>query len=370
MNLVPILAWVGKNGALPSWVRPVAVRIIGFDQVLTTSGTVAAFLDLPDVTVPYGDRSSLLGLGAFPLALDGEPHLSARDLIEDVIRTTDDAHKAGVAAAATVAGQRVAVAAGGQLDVAGGVVEPALIAWVERWFGLPGLGTSLLRSGRLIMHATFLNPTRPNGRVDTAGLQRAVDWVNEQRPQLAVAIDGAAAGTVAAALRERTGDAGLAAGHLLALTVGPLALGAWALDVVIDDLLDRPSGLDYLKTDEDGQMAFSSALRRRAPLLGVKRDTPSGRQLEGTRSRIDLPPGHLLAATACADRSPGPNLFAFGSGRHSCLGPRQMSEVAGPILRILGSASPRRDGRLLPDAKPSGVRTWPFPGRLVVQLLR
>jgi cytochrome P450 len=376
VNPVPLLAQIGRKGALPSWACPVIVRISGFGQMLTTASTVSAVLDIPEVTVPYGERSSVLGLGTFPLALDGEAHRDARNLIKEVLQSSADAHREGLDAAEDVAKQIVGKAAGGRLDVAGDLVEPALMAWVERWFGLEGLGLTLLRSGRMIMHATFLNPTRPAASVDPIGLRRAVEWVRQTRPQVAEAVRSSDQGTLARELLERTDVKTYddVAGHLLPLSVGPFGLGSWALDLAIDDLLDRSWELDGLETDEDGEAAFEAALRRHGPLLGVKRENPRVRDLKGTNGRIRVPKGPILAATACADRGGATDPFAFSSGIHSCLGRSQMTEVSGRILRVLGAASPRRiqgpGGRLTLDPKPSGFRTWPFPGRLEVRLLR
>lgn len=345
VNQATLLAQLGSKGALPSWICPVIARISGFGQMLTTAPTVAAILDIPEVTVPYGERHKVFGVGAFPLGLDGEAHLPQRQLIKDVIEATADAHRAGVAKAEEVATEIVRLAAGGRLDVAGEVVEPALIAWVECWFGLEGLGTRLLRIGRMIMHATFLNPTRPAARVDAIGLRRAVEFVRQERPMVAEAVRRSEQGTVARELLARFHSFDEVAGYLLPLTVGPLALGSWALDNAIDDLLDRSGVLDGLENDKDAAAAFEAALRRNGPLFGVKRENPSVRELKGTNGQIKVPAGPILAATACADQGPGNHLLAFSSGIHSCLGQAQMTEAARRILARPGRGVTSEDRR-------------------------
>ena len=386
-----VLARFGRSGALPRWIQPGLERFPGVAQILTTRETATGFLGLDDVTVPYAERSGLLGLGAFPLALDGDEHATAREFVEGVLEDTDEQHRRGVAAASEVADEQVAAATGSRLEVVGAVVEPALTTWIEEWYGLAGQGTNLLRAGRLIAHATFLNPKVPGGRYDVQGLGRAITLVDDYRPPLAAAMDAAGPHTVARGLIEATGDPSLAAGHLLGLTVGPLALGTWAVVNVVDALLDQPWTLDSVTTAADGEAAFTAALRRRPPLQGVLRNNPRPRTLDlppnGGQSggQIEVPPGLVLVHTECAAHlddadagagAPLPPELPFGIGVHACLGQRQITEVAEVVLRALGARSPRRvdgrRGRVQPGPAPSGVsaKSWGFPGRLEVDLLR
>jgi hypothetical protein len=272
-----------------------------------------------------------------------------------------------------VARQAVSTAQG-PLDLVGRVVDPALEAWVEHWYGLPGLGDDLLRSARFVTHAIFLNPTLPKGRIDLGGLRRAVDHLEAQRAALVAPMAAAPPGTVSHALLGRTGDPDIAAGHLLGLTVGPLALGSKALAEGLDHLLDQPRALDDLRSASGAEKAFRASLRQHPPLPGVLRHNPVRRPVQGGRRLVTVPVGEVLAATACpahlGDDDP-PDLV-FSHGRHLCLGPRQITEVAGRGLWAVAARPPRRRpgrrGRLVWGSRPTGVQRWPIPSRLAVVL--
>lgn len=373
-----LLARLGRSGTLPWWLRPVLHQLSGLRQVVTTPGAVEALLAAPAVSVPYGPRSEELGLDAFPLALDGDAHREASDLVAASLAATARAHRAGVTAAAQVTRRRLRDATS-RIDVVGGLVDPALGAWVEEWYGLSGQATDLRRTGRLILHATFLNPTVPSHPVDETALRRAVTWLERCRPGLAAAVGAAPEGTLAADLLARTGEPDLTVDLLLGLTVGPLALGSWALAHVVDELLATSWVLDSIDSDVAAREVYAEALARRPPLPGVLRDVRGRTVLRVDGRDLAVPRGRVLAATACARFSPEdrPGRAAglvFGAGSHACLGRAQVTEVSGVVLEALGRRSPRRvpgpAGRLTPGAGPTGVAHWPFPGRLQVSLLR
>lgn len=374
MDTAAVLARLGRSGALPGWLRPALVRTRGFDQVVTGRAAIEALLAHPSVTVPYGPRSDDLGLGAFPLALDGPEHLAARSQIAAAVAATSEARAIGVEAARAEAQRRVA-AAGPRLEVATGVVDAALGAWIEGWYGLPGQGHALIRTGRAIMHATFLNRGVTDDPSDPRGLEWATTHIDEHRRHLVDAVADAPTGTVAAVLLAATGDAEVTARHVLGLTVGPLALGPWTLCQVIDRALDRPWTLDSLRSDADGRAAFVAAVPAVPPLPGVLRSVPAPVRVPSRRGgNLEVPAGRVLAATACPHllgEDDGPDL-TFGSGPHACLGVEPMAEVAGVVLVALGARAPRRlpgpRGRLRTGPRPSAVRSWDLPGQLEVAL--
>lgn len=387
-GIARVLAIAGRSGGLPALTRWAFERT-GFVQALTTSATVTAFLndlDHPGVTVPYHERSELLGVGDFPLALDGTPHDEARELIKSVLRKSAGAHRNGVAAAADLAQKRVATASD-RLDLIERVVDPALQTWTQTWYGLPDWGARLMLAGRLIHHGIFLNPKAPSGRTDFAALRHAIDAVDHTLVQLTkhLATSGSLpAGSVAAKLLSRTNDPQLTARHLLGLTVGPLALGSQAIANVFDELLDCSWKLDGLtprpgetvvEARRRAEQLFVLALAHRPPLPGVARQNPTAFDLPGTGGcPVAVPRGDVLVATeaAMALDPLSPDL-AFGHGRHGCLGQEQITEVAGALLVAVASRSPRRisgpAGKLTGGPMPTGFAAWPFPGHLDVSLL-
>lgn len=386
MNSVTrLLARIGRSGALPPWAKTPFRLTSGFGQALTTPSSVKAFLDLADVSVPYVERSRLLGNGAFPLSLDGPEHTAARHLVAAALVDSRDRHAQGVTAARAVADEHL-LTAGNRLDLIGQLVEPALHAWIEQWYGLKGCGLRLARAGRLLHHATFLNPDRPSKRTDTDALRFAVDALASTAASLAdqLASQPPPAGTVAACLLADTHDPHLVARHLIGLAVGPLALGSQSIAEVFDDLLDRSWELDGLApapgetpeaTAHRAALLFGSTLARRPPLPGVVRHNPIHRSIPVEGGSVVVPEGLILVATstAVALGTSDDEALVFGGGSHACLGRRQITEVAATILSATAARSPRRlpgaEGRMRMAAGPTAIPKWPFPGRLEAKLL-
>jgi len=369
MDVPGPLSWLAPGGGLSGLLRR-GLKHTGVVQALTTRTAIVDLLDLADVTVPYAERSAPLGLDRFPLALDGADHEEARQVVAAALLRSDGEQRAGVDDAEQVVRTNLDEARGrGAVDVVSKVIDPALVAWVERWFGLPGCGPDLLRCGRLITHATFLNPPLPAFRVDLGGLRRAVDEVQAQHEALLAPMAEAPPGTVSHALLQVV-DPELAASHLLGLTVGPLALGSKALAEGVDLRLDGPWTAASIPTAEHGEAAFATLVDRCPPLPGVLRHNPVERRVQGGRRRVTVPAGLVLAATACpAHRGDvGAPALAYGHGRHRCLGEAQITGLGGRVLWLLGQHAPSRVGRLRAAPRPLGVRRWSFPGRLVVSL--
>lgn len=388
-HLARALAWLAPDGGLSSPLRWLAAKA-GFSQVLTSRAAIVDLLDDATVTVPYHERSEPLGLHRFPLALDGAEHAAARALVLDAVVASDGAHRRGCADAERLVAEVLADASGGgALDLVAEVVDPALTTWVARWFGLPGWGPALQRCGRLITHATFLNPPLPEGRVDLDALRLAVDHVTVVADELEAPMAAAPAGTLSHALLRLTGgDASLSAQHLLGLTVGPLALTSKALALSFDALLDEPRTVQALADDlagggggggtgaggAGGEATFRRLLRAHPPLPGVLRRNPAERQVPGRRGGVTVPAGLVMAATSCPLHQGDVDLpdLVFGYGRHRCLGAEHTTRVGGLVVGAVGAARPSRHagarGRLVDEPAPTGVRSWPFPGHLEVVL--
>lgn len=405
-GLTRFLTTAGRHGGLGRTPRRLLHAASGFSQALTTARTVKEFLTDPDVTVPYHERSELLGVGGFPLALDGQAHGAARTLIAGVLDRSAEAGEAGITAAAALADSQMATAGDDRLDLIGRVVDPALETWIETWYGLDEWGPRLMRTGRLILHATFLNPKQPKGHADFVALRRAIDTVDQTRLDLTAHLAkndpnhgpipmgtfGAppatkptlTAGTIAAELLEAAGPE-LAARHLLGLTVGPLALGSHSIANVLDELLDQSWTLDGLtpapgegviQARRRAEQSFGATLARRPPLPGVARRNPVAIDLVGAGGRtVSVPQGDVLVATQAAMAfDPQSPELAFGHGLHACMGRLQITQVAGALLVALAGRSPRRvpgpAGQLTDGESPTDIDDWPFPGHLEVALLR
>lgn len=380
-----ILARVGPDGVLPPWAQRTIGPLTGFSQVLTTTTTAKAFLEFPDVTVPYGERSRLLGIGAFPLGLDGTAHKAARvDQVEPALLTSRRLHLAGVAAARATVERRVAGATD-RIDLIHDLVDPALHAWIETWYGLDTWGLRLARAGHLLQHATFLNPTTPGGHTDVTALRFAVGTLEATASELTARLSDRPppAGTVAAALLASTKDREVTVSHLLGLTVGPLVLGSQTIATVLDDLLYRSWELDGLAprpgetlkaAEHRARATFAAVLARKPPLPGVLRHNPTKRSVPGGSGLVKVPEGEILVATGCAMALSGgtDDSLAFGWGNHACLGRTQITEVAGAVLVAAAARSPRRrrgtQGRLRNALGPTAIPDWPFLGHLDVDL--
>jgi cytochrome P450 len=360
-----VLAALGPHGGLSQPWRWAFARATGFSQALTAEATIAPFVHGIGVTVPYGARSAELGLGAFPLALDGAAHTDARRLIADVLDESADAHTDAVRSAAALAAQIVGDA-GPRFDLVSGLVRPVLRDWVERWYGLPEWGERLELAGCMAHHAIFLNPDRPNRRTDEASAHTAAAVIARTLHDLETELVAPrSAGTVSAALASRVSPE-LAARHLVGLTVGPLALGRIAVVQAIDVLVT-----DGWSTTASEHM-FETALRRHPPLPGIPRLYGTSTDLPGIgRRRVRITSGTVLAATGAAlarEDEPSTSLL-FGHGPHACMGREQIGAVAAAIIDALSLRPPvARVGRARPEPPPRGMHSWPFPGRLELRL--
>lgn len=372
-----VLGRLGPDGVLPGWAAAGVARLTGFRQVLTRRATIEAVLGHDDVRVPYRLRSEALGLGAFPLALDGTAHGDARAVVADVLAAAEARHRDGVVEAGRVADAALA-AAGPRVDVVATVIDPALRAWVETWFGLPDQGPVLGAAGRAALHAIFLNPDQPARATDAAALVWAADEVGAARHDLAEALAGRGPGpapgpdTVAGALRTTAPRIGAdPAAFVVGMTVGPLALGPWALALAVDHLLagDR---LDASHDPGRARTLLDEALAARPPLPGVPRQCPRDLTVvpAGGGRPIDLPHGPFLAAGAAAPTPADRAALAFGLGPHVCMGRGAVTDVGVAVLGALARHRPRRApgpaGRLRTAPAPAAVRRWPFPGHLEV----
>jgi hypothetical protein len=312
-----LLAFAGRPGTLRGWLRWPFRQLTGFDDAICRHATLESALALDAITVPYGPVSAQLGLGAFPLSLDGSEHLRARARIDRTLHATAGAHADGVEAAA-------ALAESGTSDV-----DTCLERWVEHWFGVPGMGADLHATSRLVTRAIFFNPATPKGRADATVHAEAVEASAAQRAAIIRAAASAPAGTVVAHLFAGGADEQQAAGDVVALTVGPLTLGSSALASVIAAL---PT--DRLTSRIEAARAYRAALARRPPLPGVVRDTATRRQVPGGSKPVRLAAGRVLASTASAARN-DPHAaegLPFGVGTHRCMGIEQITEVSAAII--------------------------------------
>jgi cytochrome P450 len=369
------------GGVLPGLLRAPFEHVTGFVQMVVGPSAVRATLDLAGLTVPYGERARLLGLGAFPLACDGSDHDSSRRTIAAVLASSSGAHRVAVHEAAAAAHARM-LQSERVLDVVDALIDPTAAFWAERWFGLDGEGPALLRTSRMITHAMFFNPKVPKGRVDAIGLERAKAWVEQHRIRLAARVGTARPGTLTAHLLAATGgDTDLTARHLLGLTVGPLALGTYSIANAVDHLLGQAGAFDRIARAVDPRAnargPFLDALRAAPPLAGVIRTSPGIAIPEpGRATPVHLPAGPVLVATGLTMGMPDPGFprdhLAFGHGPHRCLGPTESTDIGSVILAALAARSPARSpgepGTLRPGPAPSAVSGWVFPGSLEVTL--
>ena len=173
----------------------------------------------------------------------------------------------------------------------------------------------------------------------------------------------APAGTVVRLLADHSKVVGNDAvtAHLTGLTVGPLALGSKSLAIAVDALLGQPDGIGQLQTAPAARDTFDQAMAVRPPLPAVPR-------------RHGADGAYVLALTqaAAAVAPEDPASWAFGHGPHRCMGRPHISQLAEVVLLALAPARPTRvpgsRGHLRNALGPTDVRSWPFPGHLVVDL--
>ena len=354
-------------------------RAAGFSAFLLRAPMIEAALAHPDVEVPYRERSAELGVGAFPLALDGPDHLRARDLIAGALTASEAAHVAGRGAAGARAAEAVARPSRyADVDLLDEVVLPSLDAWTETWFGLEGHGPLLRIVGVATAHAMFFNPARPRAAVDQRALDFVIRTLADARLVLGPAMADAPTGTVAASLRDHGDlDATTALTHLIGLCVGPLALTPIALASVIDELLGRPGsvGLAGVYDRRTAAERYHEILDDRPPLPGVPRRCPIPVDVRVQNRTRRLPAGTFLAVNQVAElEDPDPGSPAYGRGPHLCMGSRQSSEVASAVLAEIAPVHPLRNtgaaGKLHRATPPIRLRNWPAPSGLRVLATR
>jgi cytochrome P450 len=370
-RLAAKLRWL----VLPRGLNRMLRKASGFEQVLLSAEAIDAALSDPVVQVPYAEPSRAVGLEAFPLALDGEAHTDAREVITGILEASSPGHERGVEEASAAASAAVD-GASGRIDVVAQMVDPALAVWVDAWFGLPGMGADLQRAGRLAMHTIFLNQTNPLAAADSGAREVARRYLDEVRARIIEAAPAASADTVVGALRdEGKVDDDLLATHVLGLTVGPLALGSWVLADAIDGLLDREGQVVPITSEAHARRILEELMVAKPPLPGVPRVLHHPLDLKVGGASIQLPAGHVLALTGGVTETPGsddPARWVFGVGPHACMGRTQITAVGAAILQALSRGRPTRSagpaGTLAHGAGPSRVRGWAFPGHLVVDL--
>lgn len=370
-----LLRQLARRPSVPSALVALAWPATGVRSVMTSPAAIEAVLADAEVEVPYGDRSRLLGLGSFPLALDGAAHEGARAELGTVLDATGAAHLAGVAAARRAADEALELAGpGGRIDLVADVIDPALQAWCEAWFGLPGEGRRLQATGRFAMHAVFLNPVLPARDVDDHALDAALAAIRSAQAAWLGALAGAPVGTLAGTLHQRRPEATDAVtADLVGLTVGPLALGSKALAIAVDELLDR--GALRRLDDAAARRAFEQVLAVRPPLPALpRRAKVPVCPIPGARAPVGPVLALTLAAAQVPSESADPARWAFGVGPHACMGRWQTTDVAAAVLAAIAARSPRRvegdAGRLRPGPAPAGMGSWPFEGHLEVVLSR
>lgn len=345
--------------------------LTGFDSIVAAPDLIPQVLTRAQVTVPYLQASAALGLGGFPLALDGSAHVAARGQVGEVLAASAGAHQAGVARAVALAGRSMA-ASRQRLDVVDEVVDPVLATWVEAWFGLPGLGDELLGASRLTMHTIFFNPKKLNDEPDLGDRAIAAALVADTRERIVDALADAPDGTVARELQSVFPDDPQAtSSFVLGLTVGPLALGSRTIVKAIDRLLTSEGTVRPLTSDAHAVRVFNEMVAQNPPLEGLPRCLSEDVEIEGHCLAAG---GSLLALTeAAAITTPDdPAAWSFGAGPHECMGRAEITQLATAILMALSSRRPRRmdgpQGKVRNGTAPAGIRAWDFPGHLMVVL--
>jgi cytochrome P450 len=379
VRLRPVLArWLPRI-SLPG---PLA-RQVGFRSFVCSHHEVVALLHDVDARVPYAMRSHQLGLGQFPLALDGDHHVTRRAEIGAVLAKSAEQHRAALEAATAFVDRTVGGATNTSIEVVNDLIRPALVVWAQTWFGVTAtLAGELSRVGDVVTHAMFFNPTRPGGRVDHRALAAARAQVERVAQLVDAEVGGAPSGSLLALLHdlhhaEGSSPRGSVASDVLGLTVGPFTLTAWSIACALDTIIDRPAVLASLTNPTAATASYYEALRFSAPLPGIIRQCPhhpDTSQLAVTLTALQDATRYRRPRAFDIDRDHVEHL-AFGSGPHRCLGQDTASDLAGIVLHALARHHPQRvqgsAGQLAHGAgAPQGFarERWPFPSTMWITL--
>jgi cytochrome P450 len=379
VRLRPLLARWLPHISLPG---PLARRV-GFASIISSHRGVSALLHDVDAWVPYATRSDQLGLGQFPLALDGEHHVTRRAEIGTVLANSAEQHRHALDAVTAFVDRTVGNAANASIEVVNDLIRPALVVWAQHWFGVTAtLAGELSCAADVVTHAMFFNPARPGGRVDHKALAAACAQVERVAQLVDAEVGGAPNGSLLALLHDLhhvdgSSPRGSVSSDVLGLTVGPFTLTAWSIACAVDTIIDRPAVLASLTNRAVARASYFEAMRFSAPLPGIIRQCPHDTgtsQLAVTLIALQDATHYRRPTSFDVHRNHVEHL-AFGSGAHRCLGQDTAGDVAGIVLHALARQRPQRvqgsAGQLAHGAgAPQGFtrKQWPFPSTMWITL--
>jgi cytochrome P450 len=293
--------------------------------------------------------------------------------------------------------ERIARAAGGQIDVVAELADPAIDRVISRYFGTPGPDTATqLRWARSLFQEIFINvadnpAVRDRALADAAQMRRHLDVLIAARKAQARSGGSAPDDVLTRLLRVRPRDGGLhdvsIRHNLIGLVVGWIPTASKAFANVIEELLRRPAELERAQHaardgDRDAVAAHVfEALRFRPQNWALLRMCVRDRTIAADTARATTirQGATVFAATQSAmfDESAvaAPEEFRvnrrwsdymhFGHGLHTCFG-QEINRVQLPALATALLEGPPIE-RATGDA---GRMRWrgPYPVGLGVSL--
>jgi cytochrome P450 len=276
-----------------------------------------------DLTVPYHEPGTALGLNGFVLGLDGQEHEAEASRIATVLASAIAGHQRGLAIMRDwTASQKIA---GREVDLKE-FAEQAVTRWASSFLGVSDEARPLLVTAAAeVVARTYTNPTFPGCKFDEGKAAASKKQVDELR----VAIErqnGVPGGSVLHYLQ--LSRPGQATADVVGLSGGPIELVVECALVIVDWALKDPVNWSTLHSCAvQSELALTAELE---PILSMFPPTAMVPRLDAKQKPVMVTlwdPRRGSARRVAPDLNP-----VFGFEPHVCLGKAHALEALGALL--------------------------------------